>query len=475
MDHAPERGITITPAELGSEGVDTVLDIIARTGANAITMSTGIQVEAAPGEGVREPSLDVAGEVRVLDRPLWGRRVVHLRRYAAHPPDPALWRSLPWAPSEVAPPELRVDYVRQAIDRARDLGLRVHLQLAPYVIPSSQDASDAPSADLYRPQRFIGGSHPDAITFTGCLNHPVVRQLGRVRLTEIVRHYADVDGFVFDWVEYPTYFIDKMFTCFCDYCRDEATRLGYDWEQIRSSVRHLWDSLHTITPEQVSALIESGDWGDLVAQPEDMQAGFDAWLDFKIDSVGNAIRDLRAVLDEHGASHVTVSTNEPALPWGRLSGAAFQVEGGPVDVQRIKLYSFHWLMMVRWWTETGLTWNRGSAIRPGDLTRATMALFGLTLQDEPIEILPEDFGMPGPGKSHNLTPGSYTNRLEGALALRTDQAPLYPIVHAYRSVEDFASVLAAVRPFSRRGIWIQRYGYLSDEKLAVLRQEWSSA
>ena len=478
MNHDPERGITITPAELSSEGIDAVLDTVAGTGANAITMPTGIAVEVSPGEGVREPPLDIAGHARVLDRPLWGKRAIELKRYAAHSADSALWQDLPWRPPEVAPAEFRVDYARKAIEGARERDLRIHLQLTPYTIPGGtggQEATGGPVAvrDQYRPQRFVGGSHPDAIAYTGCLNNPVVRQLGRVRLTELLSHYADVDGIVFDWIEYPAYFIDKLFTCFCDYCRQAAEALGYDWQQIRSSVRHLWDSLHTITPEQVHALSESGDWGDLVAHPEDMQAGFNAWLDFKADSVANAIRDLRAVIEASGASHLALSTGGSALPWGRMSGAAYPRAGGGLDIQRVKLYSFHWLMMVRWWTEAVMTWNRGSGIRPGDMTRATMALFGLTLENPPAEILPESFGMPGPDESHNLTRESYTYRLENALSQDVRQAPLYPVVHAYRSVEDFASVLEAVRPFARRGVWIQRYGYLSDEKLAVLGQEWS--
>ena len=478
MNSDPERGITITTAELDSEGVELVLDAVAGTGANAVTMSTGQVVEAAPGEGMREPPLDLEGQKRMLDRPLWGKRVLNVQRYAVHTPDPALWSDLPWNPPALAPEAIRVDHVRRAIDASRERGLRVYAALAPYALPGGTGGQvyTTPSTELrdeYRPRRFIGGSHPDAIAFTGCLNNPVVRRLGRARLLEVLRHYGDVDGIVLDWVEYPVYFIDKLFTCFCDHCRHQATASGYDWQEILSSVRQLWDSLHTLTPEQVHALIDSGDWGDLVADPEGMQTGFNAWLDFKAESVALAVRDLRETMAETDAPNVHVSTGGFSLPWGRMSGASYPDENGPVDVQRVKLYSFHWLMMVRWWTEAIMSWNRGSDLRATNMTRATMSLFGLELEHKPSEITPDLFGMPDPDESHNLTPGSYTHRLENALSRRSHQAPLMPVVHAYRSVEDFASLMQTIRPFARRGVWIQRYGYLSDEKLDVLRQEWA--
>lgn len=52
---------------------------------------------------------------------------------------------------------------------------------------------------------------------------------------------------------------------------------------------------------------------------------------------------------------------------------------------------------------------------------------------------------------------------------------MMPLVHAYRSPEDFAMVLHAVEPFARSGIWIQRYGYLGDEKREILQRAWSGS
>jgi hypothetical protein len=478
MSTSPERGIIVTTAELASEETGAVLDAIATTGANAITTTSNIVVPSDTPTDYREPSIDVQGERRTLDRPVWGRTMTWVNRYVAYQPDPELWRDLPWPPPPAAPEEIRVDHARAAIDGAHARGMRVYAHFAAYALPGGADHREGqPTNDelrvRYRPTRLIGGIHPEGISWVGCINNPTVRAYGRVRLIELLRHYGDVDGLALDWVDFPTFFLEKLFTCFCDHCHAQAISLGYDWEQITGAVRVLWDSLHTLTARQAEALARSGDWGDLVVDPDAMLPGFDAWLDFKAESVALAIADLRGVMTEEGAGHLLVSTVEPALPWGRISGAAFARAGRGVDRQYINLFSAHWLMMVRWWSESILAWNRGSDITPELAIRGMMALFGITLEHPVTDLSPATFGMPARDVPHNLTPASYTDRLENALALQPNQAPVLPLVHAYRPVDDFARQLETVRPYAMNGLWIRRFGYLCDRKLDLLHQEWS--
>lgn len=478
MTLMPERGVTITSGELASEGVEIVLDAIVAAGGNAIGLPSNVTVESTAEDGMREPPLDVAGDLRILDRPLWGKRALHVQRYPVHNGDPALWDDLPWNPPAAAPEAIRVDYPRQAIEAARKRNLRVYAQLTPYGLPGSTGDQDSVATgqqlrDELRPQRFIGGPSGDAIAFTGCLNNPVVRQLGRVRVRELLRHYGDVDGLSLDWVEYPNYFIDNLFTCFCDHCRDTACASGHDWNAITTAVRQLWDSVHTLTPASLDGLIESGDWGNLATDPVAIQDGVSAWLEFKAESVSRAIKDIRETMNDAGGKDLLLSANGFSLPWGRMSGASYPREDNGLDSQRPKLYSFHWHMMVRWWAESMLSWNRESQITPSQATAAILALFGMVLEEAPATVTPDMFGMPGPDDSHNLTPDSYTNRIENALLAKQPQAPLMPFIHGYRSTESFASLLQAVRPYTTEGLWVQRYGYLNDDKLAALGREWS--
>ena len=48
--------------------------------------------------------------------------------------------------------------------------------------------------------------------------------------------------------------------------------------------------------------------------------------------------------------------------------------------------------------------------------------------------------------------------------------PIYSLAHGYGPVQDFAQRLAIAWQASQHGVWINRYGYLSDEKLVVAGQ-----
>src|SRR3712207_6427738 len=128
-------GVVLTPAEVQDEGLDRVLDNIQQAGATAISPTLGVYAPAPTGQGSREPPLDVSGEARLLDRPLWGQRELWMRGYTPHPADSAIWADVPYPPPPVAPDDLRIDVVRAIIDGARRRGLAVEIQVSPFTLP----------------------------------------------------------------------------------------------------------------------------------------------------------------------------------------------------------------------------------------------------------------------------------------------------------------------------------------------------
>jgi hypothetical protein len=48
--------------------------------------------------------------------------------------------------------------------------------------------------------------------------------------------------------------------------------------------------------------------------------------------------------------------------------------------------------------------------------------------------------------------------------------PVYALAHGYGPLQDFAERLSVAWRASRYGVWINRYGYLSDEKLVATGQ-----
>jgi len=68
-------GVTVMPEWIQSEGVDQVLDNLERAGVSAVATSPYVMAESDAENAGREPPIDAgAGKVRLLDRPLWGKR-----------------------------------------------------------------------------------------------------------------------------------------------------------------------------------------------------------------------------------------------------------------------------------------------------------------------------------------------------------------------------------------------------------------
>lgn len=469
------RGIVLTTAEVASEGLDAVLDNIARTGATALATTLGILVPGQAGDGTREPPLDVTGQARLLDRPLWGRRELYVKGFAAHEADPAIWADVAYPPPPVAPPEHREDMARQVIDGARARGLAAHIQISPYTLPGAPGGQSIASGHgrgvaSDRPLRIDGGVGELIVAGHGCLNNPRVRALGRARLREVAHHYPDAEGIFLDWAEYTCYFLEDCFACFCPHCRAAATAAGYDWARVEADTRALWDRLHRLSAADLRRAADPADWpfalaGGLLAYP-----GVADLLRLKAATVVSAVAELRATLDRAGGGNVALEVNGFAPPWSAITGMDYGAIGAVAQATRCKLFTFHWPMIARWWSESLLAWNPG--LDETAVLRAVTAALDLPAPAGEQRRALGDYGMPRPDQPHPITMAALTRKLAQAVALAGTGAPCQAYLHSYRPAGEFAAVLDAARVSAAQGCWVQRYSYLSDEKLAVLREAW---
>ena len=134
---------------------------------------------------------------------------------------------------------------------------------------------------------------------------------------------------------------------------------------------------------------------------------------------------------------------------------------GIADAVGVKLYTMHWPMLARYWARDLC----GAAPAPSHdaVTAAVAWLLGFT------DTLLEDgasLRYPEPHVAHPVGAKAQRAKLQAARDI-AGSVPVIAFVHAYGPVDDVArrrDIAAA----SGTPLWINRYGYLSDEKIAAL-------
>jgi hypothetical protein len=76
---------------------------------------------------------------------------------------------------------------------------------------------------------------------------------------------------------------------------------------------------------------------------------------------------------------------------------------------------------------------------------------------------------PEPHEPHPVSNSAQRRKIDACEALVGGRAQLLPLVHGYGPDSDFHRRLAVVATSQAQGAWINRYGYLSDAKIASIR------
>ena len=463
-------GISVAPPAVQCEGLNAIFDRIAETRACAISTGMGLSEPVARGEGVRQPPVDIDGYERLLDRPWWGRRELWVRSYRTHACDDALFADTPYRPGgALAPAHLDRDLPHKILAEAHDRGIQAHLQFGVTGVPG------------LRPEdawRYPDGSQPDPdrrVARQGCLNSPHVRAyvLGVVR--DAVRQYPEADGLFLDWVEYTVYDLRDHFACTCEHCRQRAGDQGYDWERILHDVRALWYHLHNLDARDLehTRRLMRHPW-ELV----ELLQTYPGWLEFlrfKADTVTGLYRAVRQAMDDEGAADMELGANGWAPPFNRSSGLDYRALAEICHCVRPKLYTFHWSVLPRWYGQILREWNP-------KLAESQILDTLIDVLDLPDDLAPRSFAqyhIPAPEENHPARPECWRAKLDEVIAQtrasRDEGGELgrcYAYAHSYRPTAQWKRMVAVVRDSDVDGMWVTRYSYLNDDKLAVLRDMW---
>ena len=460
-------GVTVLPEYIQSEGIDGLLDNLTRIGANAVATSPYLMEEADPQTGQREPPADAnAGSVRLLDRPLFGKREVYVKTAPSFVPDRTLYAGLRYQPSE--PTDLthqQGQLLKDFIKAAKSRGIRVYFQVQAAIPPGYRVQFGGPvESDR---ARLPDGTIPERrLAKNGSLASPHILAYEHALLKDIIRNYPNLDGLRIDWPEYPPYFLDSVFLDFSYHAERAAEQLGFPFERMRRDVGNLYAKLHGgLQDSDLEPWAEDADGGrfHLLRLLSDYP-GVAAWLRFKAALVEEMIAGFRRTMNESGGEAMDLLPNAFPPPWTIVSGMDFRRVAQHSTAISCKLYTMHWPMMLRFYGDQILSANPG--LSSSLLARALVRW--LDIADDGGLGTVEAYSYPPPDVPHPVGDRAQARKIRQAQREAGD-TPVYVLAHGYGPLDDFRRRLEVARDVGVHGYWVNRYAYLSDDKLEVIR------
>lgn len=463
---APSLGITVMPEWFQCEGIEAVLDRLQASGATALATSPYLMEIVAEGQGAREPPPDGdAGGVRPLDRALWGLRQTWVRTAPSLTHDLSRYRGLRYQPSPpgaltAAQPRLIDDVIEAATRR----GMAVYLQVMAASPPGYRvQFSSAVEDDLCLGPDAL--PHPQRVDRNASLASPHVIDYGAALLAELAHRYPGVHGFRIDWPEYPPYDLRSALFDFNPHAHDALRVHGAvpsDYAGLLLERQRQWRAVARKAAAQgasaVRDALRAAGWDGFFGAHGD---GAPLWAS-KRSAVNTMLRRYRAALDDVPGSRKTLEPQVFPAPLTRFSGFDWSALAGSADAVGVKLYTMHWPMIARYWARDLVGSTNAAHL---DAVTAAMADFmGLC-----------DGGMPD-GRTLHYPPPELPHPA-GALAqqdkVREARAaagavPVITFAHAYGPADDVEHRLRIAQRAGSPALWVNRYGYLSDDKLARL-------
>ena len=457
-------GVTVMPEYLQSEGVDAVLDRLQQAGVNAVTTSPYVMEAADEATGSREPPIDAgAGKVRLLDRPLWGRRELFVRTSPSFEPDTGLYAGLRYQPSQ---PDELTDRAGHVIDdligQARSRGLRVFFQIMSVIPPGYRVQFGGPQDDD-QPRMPDGTIPKKRVANNGSLASRHLIDYEHALIRDLCRRYPDIDGLRFDWPEYPPYSLDDMFVDFSEHVRGFAEEHQIDFDAVKQAAASLYATLHGGLTDAALAAIADGDAGQFMSQKLGELDAIMELIVLKALLSGSLLAGFRDVMNEVGGGRMQMQPNAFPPPWHRISGFDFHLAGKQSSGISVKLYGMHWAMMLRGYGDRLLAANPG--ISEPLVVRALLVLLGI--EDGDVSSSLNDYRYPGPDEPHPGGDEAQARKIAQAQTAAGD-CPVYALAHGYGPADDFQRRLAVAWSASPHGMWLNRYGYLSDAKLKII-------
>ena len=245
--------------------------------------------------------------------------------------------------------------------------------------------------------------------------------------------------------------------------------LGYDSKRIEQDVIKLWNYLHNLTSDRLDHTKR------IVQNPSEIIdllvrfSGYCDFLRFKSDVVHGLYHEIRKAMDQSGYADIELVANGWAPPFNRSSGMDYGRLAETVQCVRPKLYTFHWSSMPRWYGQVLKSWNPD--LGESAILEAIKTWFNL-----PDNIKSPTFAnyhIPRATENHPVHFETFAHRVDEVVRQVGERVPVTPLAHGYVPLEQWKQTVTVVRDTAADGMWVQRYCYLSDEKISALAEIWN--
>ena len=454
----PNLGITVMPEYIQSEGIETVLNNIQSVArAGSVTTSPYVASLADKGTGHREPSDDSGlGNKRLLDRPLWGRRELWMSAAPSFIPEQSLYDGLAYQPP--APDSLTQDEgpnVGQFIEQAKAHNMEVWLQIQAAIPPcykvqfGAPLPEDEPLLPDYRPR-------PGRVDRNACLASANLRQYVRAMVSDLYRNYPQIDGFKFDWPEYPVYHFDSLFFDFNPAMVPFATGLGLDLNALAAAAREFLSDLSSGVLR--GKRIITDDFESFLHSLTAAYPVIKELLALRHAVVTDYARFLRDAVDEASNGNCGLFLQSFPPPLNTATGFDSKKIAPYCTAIGVKFYTMHWPLI-----EADFM-NALASRADVSAELAARAISRLLCLSPEISRSPEQIRYPEPDEAHPAPCEAIRTKIRQARQ-EGGNVPVWGISHGYGPVED---VMRRFRALDGGAVQINRYAYLCDEKLAEI-------
>jgi hypothetical protein len=404
-------------------------------------------------EGTREPPADAgSGKVRLLDRELWGRREITVRTAPSFVPDKALYANTPYQPPEPdGLTEREGETVARLIKMAKQRGMRVWFQVQSAIPPGYRVQFGGPS-EADRCLGPDGDPGPKRVDSNGSLAAPDMLEYGRAMMKDLARAYPDIDGIRLDWPEYPPYHAHALFFDFNDHALSTARSMDIDVQRMRLHTRQLRQKLSKDLTNAMLGKALPLDEQALTSGLKDLPGAIDLLM-LRRRLCHDLLTSFRQALPENLA---LVPQAFPP-PFNLLSGFDYAATAPLVQGIGVKFYTMHWPMIL---SDYANAMAAGSADKAA-ISRALVTALG-TGEQAPDD--PARFHYPEPDEVHTASSKAIRQKIAAAQSV-AGECPVYAFTHAYGPLEDVIRRAKACWESSHGRMWVNRYGYMSNDKI----------